>query len=365
MKDSDHYDHRDRIIEEAAEWFARLQDSAVSAEERAAFAAWVSASSLHVREYLALSSLHADIRELTSPPSVEELVRLADVGNVVEGAFAAAGGPRAEPGSRDVFRTGRKLTMGLAVAASIALAALAGLWWVHPNPDSAVYATAAGEQKSFPLPDGTLVTLNAVSRLQVRYTESRRDIELLSGEALFSVARNPQRPFRVLTSDSVVQAIGTRFNVRHRRNGTTVTVVEGTVEVRALNVGDAADSRAAGTIVPQPVQITADQRAQVGLPEQAIAVRSVDSATDIAWRERRLIFESRRLGDVVDEFNLYNGMPLEIDAEALQHIRVSGSFYADDPRSFALFLQEAGLARLDFRPARIVLLIPDAKRKEN
>jgi ferric-dicitrate binding protein FerR (iron transport regulator) len=82
---------------------------------------------------------------------------------------------------------------------------------------------------------------------------------------------------------------------------------------------------------------------------------------DTAWRERRLTFESRPLGEVVAEFNLYNEHPIEIRDAGLNSTQVSGSFNANDPQSFALFLEEAKLAKPKIESNKI-LLMPLAAR---
>ncbi len=263
----------------------------------------------------------------------------------------------------------------LALAASVTFITLACVWWLHPNANAATYTTSIGEQKSFPHPDGSVVTLNAVSNLQIRYTERYRDVKLLSGEALFTVAKNRQKPFRVLTNDSVIQALGTQFNVYHRRADTIVTVVEGTVEIEAFeNPHPSAtlplfpsDAEGLGVRNPsgegikipgssQVIRVTKGQRARIGARDVPITVSAVDAAVDTAWRERHLTFESRPLGEVVAEFNLYNEFPIEIQDAALNAINVSGSFNANDPQSFALFLEEAKLARSQVESHRIVLV---------
>lgn len=371
MKDTLHQEYRDRMVDEAADWFARLQDPEVTAEERAQFSAWLSASSEHVHEFLALTALHTDISELSVPQTADDLVRLAGVSqqsNVVGFKVPASGLSRLLTRRDDNVEGHNADNTGgvafrkyLALAASVAVVTIAAWWWLRTDANTAHYTTSIGEQKSFTLPDSSVVTLNAVSTLQVRYTEHYRDLQLLSGEALFSVARNPRRPFRVVTEDSVVQAVGTRFNVRHRDENTTVTVVEGKVAVSSMP--------ASGLSMPQSSSLTIKNVSAVAdalilaSGEQVTLRRSAparpvraDPAAATAWRERRLIFESRPLSEAVAEFNLYNTSPIGIRDPALNGIQISGSFYANDPQSFLMFLEEAHLARTKTEGGETVLL---------
>lgn len=374
MNDATHQEYRNRIIEEATEWFVRLQEPEISADDRADFAQWLTASSEHVHEYLALTALRTDIGELAPRRSVEQLIRLASASrdtNVIPlrsqspvqlESKVAVEGQVSAVSPRNI--SSRWHWAG--IAACTTLLALISWWWRQPDPDIVAYATAIGEQKSFTLPDSSVVTLNAVSRLQVRYSKEYRDIHLLSGEALFDVAKNPQRPFRVMTLDSVIQAVGTRFNVRRRQDDTTITVVEGRVKVASPKIGGghAADvpqelaavandvpSQSSGGWTP----VAAGERAHLVAPG-VIDVSAVDTTANIAWRDRRLVFESRPLSEVVAEFNLYNELPLAIRDSGLNGIAVSGSFRANDPQSFCQFLEEAKIARTQAQNGAIVLI---------
>src|SRR5262249_3999796 len=120
----------------------------------------------------------------------------------------------------------------LAIAASVAAAAVGlyfGVQW-HYFSDIDVM-TAAGEQKTVTLKDGSKVVMNESSRIHVSLSSAERVIELRAGEAIFDVARDPGRPFRVHTTSAVVRAVGTRFNVHKLESGTVVSVLDGRVQV--------------------------------------------------------------------------------------------------------------------------------------
>ncbi len=180
-------------------------------------------------------------------------------------------------------------------AASVAIAAMVGIWFFLTS-GPVVYSTGVGEQASFSLPDGSVVNLNAQSSLEVHYTKQERTVHLLTGEVLFNVKKRPDRPFLVLTERTKVRAVGTSFNVRQRGVTTTVTVADANIE----------------------------------------------KAT--SWRQRRLVFDSWQVADLVAEFNLYSDTGIVLEDPDLASRSISGAFDADDPDSFGLFLSEAGLA---------------------
>jgi transmembrane sensor len=67
--------------------------------------------------------------------------------------------------------------------------------------------------------------------------------------------------------------------------------------------------------------------------------RPVDLAETEAWLHRKITFQGRPLGEVVDEFNRYARVPVEIDDPTLRALRVSGSFDAYDMDTFLAFLE--------------------------
>src|SRR3546814_1402664 len=75
------------------------------------------------------------------------------------------------------------------------------------------YATEIGERQLAVLEDGSQVSLDAATKVNVRMKEAGRQVELLAGRAKFDVAKDPQRPFTVAAGDKLVVAVGTSFSV--------------------------------------------------------------------------------------------------------------------------------------------------------
>lgn len=341
MKRRERQEHLDRITDDAAAWFERLQDSESDARDREAFAAWLKASAENVHEYLQIASLRNDLCDLGEDPDVEQLIRAATAAedeNVVSLFESPAVEPSEWDGDRRNRASRRWLIGGAAAAAVAAVAIILGVFKLPPDPGT--FQTTIGEQTSFPLPDGSMVTLNTQSEIELRFTNTHRDVVLITGEVLFDVVSEPQRPFRVVAGDTVIQAIGTTFNVYHREADTTVTVVEGTIEVRASETQASLMQPAA---VP-PVTVTVGQQARVDTRSGEVAVIEANLERATAWRERRLFFDGRPLSAVIDEFNLYNDPPIVIADPDLERLPVTGSFNANDRASFILFLEEVGIA---------------------
>lgn len=371
-----HREHLDRITDEAALWFARAQDPEFSAADKKALADWLAGSAEHVREYLSVAAVTQDIRSLSSTPTVDDLIALAreasDDANVVALLDRGFSSPVLKVARADANKKRRRPALWATAATVLLTIAASTLYFVASGPD--IYTTGVGEQMSFPMQDGSVATLNAQSSLELAYTEAERNVRLVQGEAFFAVAKDPDRPFQVHTERAMVRAVGTQFNVRFRGEDTTVTVVEGIVEVRPGSDGGDRSGQGAylggpGNVPgngraainepiaePQLVRLTAGQQARVQPLSGQVAVAEIKVDRATSWRERRLSFDARPLSKVVDEFNLYNDQRIVIWDNALAGRSISGVFSADDRASFALFLEEAGLAVVETRADGTIVL---------
>jgi transmembrane sensor len=193
--------------------------------------------------------------------------------------------------------------------------------------------------------------------MRVWLTRHARDIELLEGEALFAVAHDSSRPFRVHVGHTVVEAVGTEFRVYRGEHGTKVSVVEGRVKVFAyqspapliLNPNAVAWTDVGASDFerpPPPIPVNAREEAQVstegsGATEFDVERRAVSQQEiehHLAWVNGQLIFENATLGETVAEFNRYNRRKLEIDDPTLGQIHLGGAFSSTNVDEFIVEL---------------------------
>ena len=162
-------------------------------------------------------------------------------------------------------------------------------------------------------------------------------MDLLEGQALFRVAKNPARPFIVTSDGAQVRAVGTQFDVYKRTTGTTVTVLEGRVSVaRPRSNGSA--TNAALLTANDTVFVSPGEQVTVSAQTTQAPVR-VNVAAATAWVQRRMIFDAATLATVVEEFNRYNTRRLAIRDAALESFPITASFSSTDPESLIRFLQ--------------------------
>jgi transmembrane sensor len=253
---------------------------------------------------------------------------------------------RSQPTRVRARLAGRKM---LYLAASLLLAASAAIQW-YWHEIRGVYTTGIGEQHLITLGDGSVIELNAQSRIRIRYHSREREVDLLRGQALFNVAHDATRPFIVYTAGTQVRAIGTQFDVYSKLAETRVSVIEGTVAVLPVTQDQSLDpGKSVATAYTRPDDIASRERATGAVlltsGEQAVVVAqtavkqlSPDIAAATAWSQGHIVFHGTRLKDVATEFNRYNTRRLVIRAPELLSFKVTGIFSSTDPTSLIRFL---------------------------
>jgi len=337
---------REIIACQAGEWVAAHQAGGLDAAERRAFYAWLMASPVHVEEYLGVAHLSRRLPAAAADPELpleaildrvrEETEGVTRIGNAPHSSRAA---PRARPQGRWLWA---------AVPAALAVVAVT-LFWLRGEqvtPDEHViperYATRHGEMRSWRLGDNSTLRLNTDTSVTARYTHSQRLIEIESGEALFEVAHESARPFRVVAGTASVLAVGTTFSVYRQAGGSTlVTVVQGRVGVSTVTAGSTSVNAGAG----EQVRVMDGQQPQSPTP--------ADVQRSTAWLHRQIVFERQPLALVTAEFNRYSPRPIDIETPALGTLPITGIFSVDDTETFLDFLRTFNGVTIQATPTRI------------
>jgi transmembrane sensor len=323
--------------EQASAWISALAKP--DHDQHQAFIAWLKESPLNVREFLLAYSIEQSLDELDSHHRVDIDALLAQINPVVT-PLPHANGAVATPQS---IRANGYRQWFYKAAAGIAAIGLVS-WVVFERQSSWVeFATGTGEQRALQLEDGSVVHLNAHSRIAVNISDEARDVKLIEGEALFEVHHEP-RPFRVLTRATVIRDIGTRFNVYSRADSIKVAVIEGSVELTAVPTGAVATLPSADSEEPGKSEraashiIVSDQQAQIDR-NGAVTIDTVpDISEATAWWQRRLVYRNETLAHIVEDFNRYNRRHIRLEGEEVMNRSYTGVFDADDPESLAQVL---------------------------
>jgi len=282
----------ERARTEAAAWLVLLDDDPGDAARQAEFRAWLAADPAHAAAWEGMSR-------------TGELLSRADG---VEEADAAAARPT--HGTR--VRTGRWVAAGLLAAGLAFFLAPAMLLQLQAD-----HATGTARIETLHLADGSAVRLGPDSALKLDFSGGERRVTLLSGEALFDVAHDAQRPFRVVTADATTTVLGTRFDVALLDGGTSVAVVRGHVQV------DARSGTTSFDLLPGDwVRVGGDGRTERG---------SDPAGYLIFGRDGRLAVRNRPVAEVVARLRpWFSGRIVIADGEAGDR-PVTGVFDLTDP----------------------------------
>lgn len=280
---------RERADADAAAWLVRLAEAPRDADLRARFEAWRSENPLNAAIWVRTSRAYR-----------------------VLGRHRPRAGWRPAAPSRRISRPRTRLAVAAAaLCAGLALAFLPEMQ-LRLQSDR---MTGTAELASLILPDGTEVQLAPESAVDTAFTEGERRVNLLRGEAFFSVRHDPKLPFRVVAGDAVVTVLGTAFDVRLDTQGTTIAVEHGKVQVedgafsRQLEPGDWLTVKG-GTTPPTGHD-----------PSLEVA----------AWRHGQLVVRDRPAAEIVAALRpYYRGLILLRNARFETH-RVSGFYDLRDP----------------------------------
>ncbi len=328
----------DRLIEAtAAQWFARLQDCEVTVDDMLAWQRWTRADARHT---VAFNRIEAawDAVQAVSPERVEALT-------------AHTSRP-----------SGGRRPFGLALAAAAVLA-IVGLTWALAHrsavpwlrPQIQILQTVVGQNRLQRLADGSQVTLGGDTRLEVELTTGMRRLRLTRGEALFVVARDLSRPFKVDAGDATVTATGTEFNIRRSDDRVIVAVVEGSVRVEPTRFIAPVEWLRPHSPARQPVHLDAGQKTIVGHDGLQSTAVVDDLATVTTWREGLLSFQREPLRYVLQDVNRYTHKPIFILDPAIGDLRITGTVISDNLGEWIGSLENAFGLRAVEEPERIVL----------
>ncbi|HEX5462289.1 MAG TPA: FecR domain-containing protein [Steroidobacteraceae bacterium] len=330
-----------QIDNEAAVWTWRLDCGDLSAGERGELEAWLREDPRNRRTFEELSLTWTALDRLAQRAG--ESVPAAEPPARRRSPLAAL---------RPALR-GRKAYWESAAAAMLVIA-LGTALWISRRPGMQVMSTAVGQHRRVTLADGTQLTLNTDTLLEVKLTARRRDIYLRRGEAHFGVVHDAARPFFVHVADAVVRDVGTQFEVRlHSDRDIDVLVDEGQVEVR----GPAGATGLTGTDGARDGKddwvraVTAGEQLSIAGPNlKVMSVSPQQVADDLAWREGALVFEGEPLSQALAEVGRYTRTRIVLRGPEAAALHISGRFKTDDLAGFFRALQTALPVRVS-RPA--------------
>lgn len=182
--------------------------------------------------------------------------------------------------------------------------------------------TTAGVYDNRQLHDGSLIRLNPSTALNVHFTASQREVELLSGEVYLDVAKDKQRPFVIQTRQGQIQALGTRFIVRATSDDTMLTMLESRTQV--TTGGPTLKNLATPEVVSAGQMVRFNTEKLTHLPDINAAM------TESAFKQHRLVVQNTPLSEVLKTLQQHRPGFILYDTEAMKKILVTAVLPLDD-----------------------------------
>ena len=180
------------------------------------------------------------------------------------------------------------------VAASIiilfGIGLLAQTTYTHISPNKTFVCEAGEANKSIKLDDGSVITLNASSKLIYprKFDKSERRVKLI-GEAFFDIAKNPNKAFIINAKDAEVKVLGTSFNINAATNKVEILVKTGKVQFSSIN-------KPGNKLILIPGDFASLQESNL---------EKIESRDDnyLSWKTRQMIFKGTKLQEVAKVLN--------------------------------------------------------------
>ena len=295
----------------AAEWLARVRSGRLDSRDDDAWGEWMSTDARNAQSYENVELAWELSEELRDRPLIEGMLRNVDLSLTRHRAGPAKG-----------------WTFGLAAAAALVLICAAAVF-VATRPSVDVYATEVGQQRTVTLADNSTITLNTATQVRVRYSRALRRIEIVNGEAVFTVTHDANRPFEVHALRGTTTAVGTEFDVQISGETTAVSVLEGTVTVRPT------EGREDGSAT----RISAGQAVEYK-DGATSAIRAADAGKLRGWLAQRIVFGNVALAVALTDYNRYIKTPIVLGDPNLGAKRINGVFRMGDERAFLDALEQ-------------------------
>jgi len=249
-----------------------------------------------------------------------------------------------------------KLGSVAAVLLAVALFTFHNYNTVKTKP-AKTFASACGERKNIQLPDGSVVTLNAASKIEIddSFGVSSRNV-YLEGEAFFDVKHNAALPFIVHTPMMDVKALGTAFNVRAYLNDkvTETSLIRGLIEVTLKEsdnrtmllypnqkirwVHPMSKAETADSTIVQKVETLLNVTDSL---TKKLKVSDSGSIKEIAWTENKLVFEDETFDEIARLLGRWYGVKINFKDDTIRSYRFTGMFEKEDLNTVLDFLKES------------------------
>ena len=310
-------DTADAVREQAIAWLLLMRKPAVPQAERDALNVWLAANPSHRQMYETVEAQWQWLEPFAHMPfpAREQALRY-----------------RRKPHTPWIaYSTAAMLLLALG------LTAFSPAGWLGMMQ---TYSAGKGQRQTLTLADGSRMELNTDSEVRVQFNYWQRNVELVKGEAFFTVQHDAERPFEVVAGNGRIRDIGTAFEVYKKNAQVIVAVQEGIVEVQTT----------------EKRQVTAGQQLSFNDKGQFQTVQDLNVSDLTAWRDGYVVFRNRSLNDVLGELARYHNIRIRLQNPSIGELKVSGTFHTDKLNDMLKAVTVILPVKVDYLGQREVLL---------
>jgi transmembrane sensor len=318
------------VLDQAYAWVVALRGESVSDKNLEDFSDWITSDESHQSAWDQALDLWGTMGAVSHLP-VDDL--LVDNQLIPESVSKAPADKQPAAGI-GLFEKLHRLWKPMALAFSLAVVGFIAVFNFQPQGEN--YAAGTGQYLAVTLADGTVVELNTNSEISVSLNENFREIELIKGEAFFTVAKDKDRPFIVDVAGATVRAVGTAFNIyRVTDQSAIVSVTEGIVRVE--------EAGGSSVTAAQSQLLTVDEALTIDSVRGLFEAKTKNHQIT-AWRQGQLLFDNTSIADAVEMLNRYLHKKVVVADDVSQSIKLSGTFSSRQKReTLAAVAQALGL----------------------
>lgn len=298
-------DKKKQIRETAATWFYRLQDMDIEHPDRSRFEAWLLESTSHQAAFQEVEEIS---RKLNSMQEVDKLSSALK--------------------HRQLNKRSSRIKTSVTILSFALCAVLGHLGYQHwrTQPLSQLSASASvGQTRTQQLEDGSTLTINSKSELEITYYRDKRLAKLKRGEVIFEVVPDATRPFIVDSGSIRITVLGTRFAVNRLTNLIRVSVDHGRVKVESQQ--DSPSDRS------QPVILTNQQVAEV-VPQGQPARVNRSAEDGFSFAQGVVTFDNAGIEEVTETLARYRETPIVLQDAPLVPQKISARVSAQNIEGF-------------------------------
>lgn len=324
--------HEDMIRQAAARWYVRMREAAPDSPERTTFEVWLLSDRRHQAAY---QTIEATMDDFSST------ARLKELSNALSQKVYFEQTARRKKIS--------KLGSGLAVMLICTGLALFGrqqyVQWQAAPLYTQMQTTAIAQMAKQTLEDGTVVTANANTAMEIVFYRHQRLVKFSRGEAIFEVTKDPARPFVVETPQAKVTVLGTRFAVNQLSKKVRISVDHGRVQVAHADGSE---------------QTLILRNGEVAEIEQAAAPHKVNrnAADSFSFTSGRIVFDRADMFEVADTLSRYRNPTVKAVFAGEQTPKVNAVLKVSEVESFIQTLPQSVPVALQRRDD-VLMLAPN------